>query len=58
VLATNESSPYVKGHVIIMTGCLDGEFSFEPTAEYFCKDRCAWMGEGGFEGTEKFGGMT
>ncbi|KAF1913617.1 DUF636 domain protein [Ampelomyces quisqualis] len=40
VLATNESSPYVRGYVIIMTGCLDGDFTFEPSVEYFCKDRC------------------
>lgn len=43
VITTNELSDLVRGHVIVMSGCLDGETKFEPRHEFFCKDKCGWM---------------
>lgn len=43
VITTNEESEFVKGKVIVMSGCLDGDAKFEPKQEFYCKDKCAWM---------------
>jgi hypothetical protein len=56
VITTNETSDFVKGHVIVMSGCLDGETKFEPKQEFYCKDRCGWMDV--TLDTQKFQGMV
>ncbi|KAH7405883.1 DUF636 domain protein [Phaeosphaeria sp. MPI-PUGE-AT-0046c] len=43
VISTNESSDFVRGHVIVMSGCLDGDVKFEPKQEFYCKDKCGWI---------------
>jgi hypothetical protein len=56
VITTNESSDFVRGHVIVMSGCLDDDATFQPKQEFYCKDKCGWMEI--LVGTQKFNGMT
>lgn len=56
MITTNETSEFVKGKVIVMTGCLDGDVQVEPKQEFYVKDRCAWIGV--LDGTQKFQGMV
>lgn len=56
VITTNEASDFVRGHVIVASGCLDDAVSFEPKQEFYCKDKCAFFGVKGE--TQKFEGLV
>jgi hypothetical protein len=57
VVTTNEGSAFVRGKVIVMSGCLDGDGGeFMPELEFYEKDKCAWMRV--LVETQKFEGMT
>ncbi|KAF2819888.1 DUF636 domain protein [Ophiobolus disseminans] len=43
VITTNEQSDFVRGNVIVMSGCLEGVTSFEPELEFYCKDKCGFV---------------
>lgn len=43
VITTNEGSEFVKGKVIVMSGCLDVKDEFPLQQDIYCRDRCAWM---------------
>jgi hypothetical protein len=56
-VTTNEGSAFVRGKVIVMSGCLDGDGGeFMPELEFYEKDKCAWMRV--LVETQKFEGMT
>ena len=55
-ITTNDQSDFVRGHVIVMSGCLDGEVNFVPKQEFYCKDQCIFVDVK--MRTEKFEGMT
>ena len=56
VITTNEQSDFVRGHVIVMSGCLDDEAKFVPKQEFYCKDKCGFVDVK--MRTQKFEGMT
>ena len=61
IITTNELNDFVRGHVIVMSGCLEragkeGEVNFEPRQEFYCKNKRGWIEVKGT--TEKFEGMV
>lgn len=56
VITANERSDFVRGHVIVMSGCFDGAAEFEPKQEFYCKDKCGFIHSG--MKTQKFENMV
>jgi hypothetical protein len=56
VITTNEANEFVKGHVIVASGCLDGEVKFQPVQEFYCRNKSEWVGV--FGETKKVEGMV